>query len=355
MHGHPHHPTGMPAHVPGMYPAAHPSAPYVADPMTTARALSILRGSNASFAQAWVAFVVSIGLCAYGTLACEMAIAEKRFFGLATLYMTSSGFTLAKTFRDRLLASLLEDVHHTQSVCSALRGTEAWAVQVVASFILAVGFSFYTLLNNVGDGDWTGDSGFAVCACVFAVVSTMNVAKAVRDRADAITLDTVQFQDEQTKSDKILSVSSGSYAYYLLTAFGFVTASSTTVTGMFWIDEEVINLDRKGFIFMALLLAITSAFHIAKLVRDLADPVLAQNANCPYIVMVVFSFLCALILGVGGIHYMPIPDPKKRFLVNGLCFCICSALALAKLVRDRNEVQKLIGTAPTGFGIPKVF
>jgi hypothetical protein len=329
-------------------PTGVPTAPPGFDPVTTQRALSILRGSNAGFAQAWVAFAVSIGLCAFGTATCEMATAERRFFGLAALFMTSSGFTLAKTYRDRLLASLLEDVAHTAAVCSALRGTDAWGIQVVASFLIAVGFSFYTLLTSVGDGDWTGDSGFAVCACVFAVVSTMNLAKAVRDRADALTLDTVAFASEWTKCEKILLVSRGSQANYVLCVFGFVTASFTTIGGMLWIDDEVLNIDRKGFILMGMLLAITSAFNIAKLVRDLADPVLAQNANCPFVIMTVCSFLGALILGVGGVFYMPIPDSKKRFIVNGLCFCVASSFALAKLVRDRNEVQKLTGRAPTG-------
>jgi hypothetical protein len=329
-------------------PTGVPTAPLGYDPLSTQRALSILRGSNAGFVQAWVAFAVSIGLCAFGTVTCEMDTAERRFFGLAALYMTASGFTLAKTYRDRLLAGLLEDVAHTAAVCSALRGTEAWGIQVVASFLSAVGFSFYTLLTSVGDGDWTGDPGFAVCACVFAVVSTMNLAKAVRDRADAVTLNTVVFADEQTKCEKILLVSRGSLANYVLCVFAFVTASFTTIGGIFWMDDEVLNMDRKGFIFMGMILAITSAFNTAKLVRDLADPVLAENANCPFVIMTACSFLGALTIGIGGVFYMPIPDPKKRFITNGLCFCVASSFALAKMVRDRNEVQKLTGHVPTG-------
>jgi len=187
-----------------------------------------------------------------------------------------------------------------------------------------------------------------VYACVFAIVSTMNLAKAVRDRADAITLDTVAFADEYTKCEKILMVSRGSQANFVLCVVGFGIASSTTIGGMLWMDDEVINFDRKGFILMGMILAITSAFNVAKLVRDLADPVLAQNANCPFIIMTASSFVAALFLGVGGVLQMPIPDPKKRFIVNGLFFCVASSFALAKLVRDRNEVQKLTGHAATG-------
>jgi hypothetical protein len=316
--------------------------------MDTARALSILNGSNASFAQAWGSFVLAIGACAYGTIACEMSTAERKFFGLAALYMTSAGFTLAKTYRDRLLADLLEDVDRTAAVCSALRGTDAWAIQVVASFVLAVCFSFHTLLTSVGSGNMTGDPGFAVTACIFAVVTTMLVAKAVRDRADAITLDTVVFADEATKFNKILSVSEGSVGTLVLTGFGFVCSIVTTLGGIFVLPFEVLNIERKGFILIGTMFMITSAFHLAKLFRDLGDPILAPNANIPFRFMVISSFLAAIAIGIGGVQIMPIPDPNKRFITNGLVFCISSSLALAKLVRDRNEVEKL----QASYGLP---
>ena len=61
------------------------------------RAVSILRGSDASYVQAWLAFVVSVGLCAYGTFECEMTVDERKFFGIAALFMVTSAFTMAKT------------------------------------------------------------------------------------------------------------------------------------------------------------------------------------------------------------------------------------------------------------------
>ena len=73
----------------------------------------------------------------------------------------------------------------------ALRGTTAWAFQVVAGFLVSVGFSFHTLLTAVGDGDKTGDAGFAICASSFALISTLSLAKSVRDRSDAETLEEV--------------------------------------------------------------------------------------------------------------------------------------------------------------------
>ena len=83
------------------------------------RALSILRGSASSYLQSWIAFLVSISLCVHGSYVCELSESERRFFGLAVLFMVSQGFTLAKTYRDRELADLLADLDSTQAVVVA--------------------------------------------------------------------------------------------------------------------------------------------------------------------------------------------------------------------------------------------
>ncbi len=75
-----------------------------------------------------------------------------------------------------------------QAVVVALRGTTAWAAQVVVSFGVSVAFSFHTLFTDLGDGDRTGDAGFAINGDAFALICTLSLAKAVRDRADADTL-----------------------------------------------------------------------------------------------------------------------------------------------------------------------
>jgi hypothetical protein len=324
------------------------------------RALSILRGSDSSYAQSWAAFGASLGLCFYGTMACEMNRTERRFFGLAVLYMVTCGFTLAKTYRDRLLGDLLEDVQYTNAVVSALRGNDLWAVQVICSFVISTVFPFHTLLTAVGDGDMTGDPGFAINASIFALISTLNLAKSVRDKADAQTLDTVVFRDEHQKFTKILLVSAGSSGNFVVVLTGFVIAFCTTMGAVFWMDTEVLNYERKGFILIAALFLMTSAFHVAKLIRDLSDPELAVELHGPFKVMVGGSFLVALFIGLGGVYAMPIDGPQKRFLTNGLIFILSSALSLAKLARDRHEVAKILGagfagaapTAPPAPGYP---
>jgi len=312
------------------------------------RALSILRGSDSSYAQSWAAFGASIGLCFYGTMTCELTRTERKFFGLAVLYMVTAGFTLAKTYRDRLLGDLLEDVQYTQAVVSALRGTDLWGIQVVVSFVVSVGFPFHTLLTAVGDGDMTGDPGFAINASIFALISTLNLAKAVRDRADALTLDQVRFQDEHTKFTKILVVANGSVGNFVVVLTGFVIAFSTTMAAVFWLDYDALNIERKGFILIASLFLMTSAFHVAKLVRDLGDPRMAEELHLPFKAMVGGSFVVACTLGIGGVRMMPIDGPQKRFITNGLIFILSSALSLAKLARDRHEVGKILASGPGG-------
>ena len=62
-----------------------------------------------------------------------MSDADKKFFGLAVLFMVSSSFTLAKTYRDRQLADLLKG--------EAAAGRESAAVEVLKG-TLAPQFKF---------------------------------------------------------------------------------------------------------------------------------------------------------------------------------------------------------------------
>jgi hypothetical protein len=293
-----------------------------------------------------------MGLCAYGTFACEMTRGEREFFALSVLYMVTTAFTAAKTYRDRLLGDLLLDVRATEAVVQALRGNDLWVLQVAVSFLVSMVFPFYTLITSVGNGDMTGDPGFAVNASIFALISTLGVAKAVRDKADASTLDRVLFDDERTKFFKILSVSRGSYGNMVVVIIGFLISFCSTMAGVAWTDGEVLSFDRKGFILIAALFTMYSAFICAKLVRDLGDPVLAADAHLPFRLLVFGAFGVANILGIGGVYAMPIPDPNKRFIINGLLFTVAQALSLAKLTRDQNETQKIMRQQGAAMGMP---
>jgi len=122
---------------------------------------------------------------------------------------------------------------------------------------------------------------------------------------------------------------------------GWLLSFFSTVGGALMMDDAVLSIERKGFVSIAALFMMTSAFHLAKLVRDLADPKLAKDAHVPFRILVVGTFAIACTLSIGGVLKMPIPRPKKRFIVNGLFFMLSTTLSAAKMVRDRNEVAKL--------------
>ena len=122
---------------------------------------------------------------------------------------------------------------------------------------------------------------------------------------------------------------------------GLVAAVVTTIGGAFSMDNEVLSMQDKGFVLIAALFMMTCSFHLAKLVRDLGDPELAKNLNLAYRFLCVASFAVAILIGVGGVQQMTIPEPKKRFLMNGLLFILCSTIYVAKAVRDFAEAEKL--------------
>ena len=63
----------------------------------------------------------------YGLYGLDIPIETKNIASLATLFLVSSTFTVAKTVRDTQLASLLEK---RVAGAALLRGTSAWRLQV---------------------------------------------------------------------------------------------------------------------------------------------------------------------------------------------------------------------------------
>ena len=112
-------------------------------------------------------------------------------------------------------------------------------------------------------------------------------------------------------------------------------------------SSEVVIMQNKGFVAMAALFMMNCSFHLAKLIRDLGDPVMAARAHLSFQALVYGSFVVSVIFGIVGVYLMNIPDPKKRFIINGLCFIVCQSLALAKLTRDKNECTILMKKSQT--------
>jgi hypothetical protein len=57
-------------------------------------------------------------------------------------------------------------------------------------------------------------------------------------------------------------------------------------------------------------------------------------------IQVVISFILSLALTTGGILYLPVDRWMQAYLGMGLYFCLSSAFALAKSVRDTAELER---------------
>ena len=64
------------------------------------RAVSILRGSDLSYALAWLSFAVSVGFFGYGTFEYEMpgAVGGRKFSGLAALSRRAAGWMAKRSW-----------------------------------------------------------------------------------------------------------------------------------------------------------------------------------------------------------------------------------------------------------------
>ena len=147
------------------------------------------------------------------------------------------------------------------------------------------------------------------------LITTLSLAKYVRDRADATILERVNFRDGQARYEKIMAVSRGSVGNTVVVIVGLVAAVVTTIGGAFSMDNEVLSMQDKGFVLIAALFMMNTAFHLAKLVRDLGDPALEKELHMPFRFLVVGSFLVALAVGC---EVAEAPKNKQRS-VEVLC------------------------------------
>merc|ERR1719152_135352 len=115
--------------------------------------------------------------------------------------------------------------------------------------------------------------------------------------------------------------------------------------GMMWTwEEDVMVVERKGFISVCVLWCEASFFHFAKLVRDRADPLKARElrTQCAFQALVVISSLASFCILLGGVFIMPLDLPKKFYLAVGSGFMLSTAFFLAKHIRDHVELRKLL-------------
>jgi hypothetical protein len=111
----------------------------------------------------------------------------------------------------------------------------------------------------------------------------------------------------------------------------FLLALSLAGTGLAWLPGQ--DLDR-AFMVMGYLFTLTSAFAVAKHVRDNQD----RRVDTPLWGAVVWgAFLMAMALTAWGLWRMDINPAFKAFLGVSWLFLVSAAFTLAKMLRDAWE------------------
>jgi len=306
------------------------------------RVVNLLRGSTANYAASWLGFTLAIILSLLAPTFVGMDPTERGFFYVSLLFSIAQCFTLSKTLRDRDMADVLR--------IPMLKGTSLWLLQVVVSLLIATIFSFYAVLNCVKEDALTGETGLAVLAVMFALTSTTNLAKSVRDKADAemFSMDSGALReafnvDNLTIEQICELVKRASRPNVVVAGTSFAFALVGTLVGVF---STSMQIERKGYFLMAIIFMTASSFHLAKLIRDKNAVKEGQNVIAPhesFTALVVISWLLSVGLAFGGLQVMKNLDKMHRtFVLTGMAYILASVINLAKSVRDQQEMRGIL-------------
>jgi hypothetical protein len=134
-----------------------------------------------------------------------------------------------------------------------------------------------------------------------------------------------------------------SRAWHLQVWISFAAAGFLSGVGLAYLPGT--DLDR-AFMIMGYLFCLTTAFVLAKLVRDNeqaqeADSIAGARGDTPLFKYLVWAgFFLAMALTAWGLMRMQISDTYKAFLGVSWLYLITCAFTLAKLLRDQQEVAR---------------
>jgi len=296
-----------------------------------ASAIALLRGSDANFALCVASMAASFGLAVGGFVLMTDDTVKRILAAQSIVFLVAQSFTVTRvsrdwaTFRDGDIA----------------RPTKAYFGQVMLFFLAAFGLSIYSLVNSVSEIEWRG---FFAMSVMWTTVSTLCLSKSVRDRNDAMISSKLPLEEHEARLPELLRMAKGTLEYKVLVWISAVLAVSLMLGLMWTWESDILAIERKGFITVCVLWCEASCFHLAKLVRDRADPEKAKELRqqLPFQFLVVLSSILSFAILVAGICFMPLDTPKKFYLVVGSGFMLSTACFLAKHVRDRLEHQELL-------------
>ncbi len=132
-------------------------------------------------------------------------------------------------------------------------------------------------------------------------------------------------------NDALTEMQADTRAWTLQVWTSFAAAATLCAIGLAWLPGT--DLDR-GFMVMGYLFCLSSAFVLAKHVRDQQ----ARRVETPMWGAVVWAgFGGAMALTAWGLWRMEISPPYKAFLAVGWLFLMSSVFTLAKTLRDAHE------------------
>lgn len=298
-----------------------------------AASLVLLKGSDANFVYCCVSMVVSFSFTIVGIVLMKDSITTTKavLAVQSILFLVAQAFTLTRVSRDWSMFGIAD----------LAKPSLAYLLQVAIMFIIALGLAIYACFDIVEIEEWRG---FYALALLWATISALCLSKAVRDRADAQRSSALPVGAHEAQFSLISKACSGSLEYRVLVVASALLGLGVMLGLMWRWDAETMAIERKGFISVCILWCEVSAFHLCKLIRDRAD----RNKNkelrqqLPFQVLVIISSLASFGLLIGGILIMPLDLPKKCFLLIGSGCMLSTAFFLAKHVRDRLELQKLM-------------
>eukprot|EP00931_Biecheleriopsis_adriatica_P095743 TRINITY_DN69356_c0_g1_i1.p1 TRINITY_DN69356_c0_g1~~TRINITY_DN69356_c0_g1_i1.p1 ORF type:complete len:344 (+),score=59.51 TRINITY_DN69356_c0_g1_i1:142-1032(+) len=247
------------------------------------------------------------------------------------LFLVAQAFTLTRVSRDWSMFGITD----------LAKPSLAYLVQVAGMFIIALGLAIYACFDVVQIEEWRGFYGISL---LWVTISALCLSKAVRDRADAQRSSELPAEAHEVQFALISRACSGSLEYRVLVVACALLGLGVMLGLMWRWDNETMAIERKGFISVCVLWCEVSAFHLCKLIRDRADRNKTKELRqqLPFQLLVIISSLASFGLLIGGILAMPLDLPKTFFLLIGSGCMLSTAFFMAKHVRDRLELQKLL-------------
>lgn len=236
-----------------------------------------------------------------------------------------------------------------------LRPTRAYIFQVIAFFLGALACVMHSLITIQVSEQWRGT---LVLAMLWIMTSSLCLAKTVRDQRDSWLWDQLAEENRSKHVERIVAAAAGSLPYKVLV---WTSVLVSFALSMVWLwggpEYKEMPFGSKGLVTVFYPFLAVCAFHLAKLVRDRADPVKKKDLDrqVPYQFLVVAGFIIAAASFIAGVCTVEgATMPQRMFLATGGTYLTFSCLFLAKQVRDALESEDLLNSIRLGKGDPSL-